>query len=246
MKHPESGSLTAEAHNQIRGEILACRFAPGQKLVIADLCETFGFSLGAVREALAALASEGLVDTQPRKGFRVAPITEAELQDITRVRVLIESLCLESAIRNGDLKWEANIVSTEFELSKLSLLDPEDPERASEAWAQTHRRFHEALVAACDSPWLLRLRDMLYVQSERYRRFSVPLDRTKRDLVTEHKEIAAATIARDTSRATAALREHLERTTRILIESDVIKGHHGEDPVRRAPSGSSRSAGAAP
>lgn len=225
MARPESGSLTAEAYAQLRAEILACRLAPGQKLIIADLCDQLGFSLGAVREALSRLSSEGLVVSEPRKGFRVAPITEAELQDITRVRVTIESLCLENAIRNGDLKWEANIVSTQFELSKLSLQDAADPARVSEAWAETHQRFHEALVAACDSPWLLRLRALLFIQSERYRRVSVPLDRTTRDLVGEHKELAEATVARDVARATEAIRQHLTKTTRILIQSDVVKAH---------------------
>lgn len=225
MARPESGSLTAEAYSQLRAEILACRLAPGQKLIIADLCEQLGFSLGAVREALSRLSSEGLVVSEPRKGFRVAPITEAELQDITRVRATIESLCLENAIKNGDLKWEANIVSTEFELSKLQVQDPDDPARVSEAWAETHKRFHEALVAACDSPWLLRLRELLFVQSERYRRVSVPLDRAKRDLVGEHKALAQAAVARDATRATEAIRQHLAKTTRILIQSDVVKAH---------------------
>lgn len=225
MARPESGSLTAEAHARLRAEILACRLPPGQKLVIADLCDQLGFSLGAVREALARLSSEGLVVSEPRKGFRVAPITEAELKDITRVRATIECLCLENAIQNGDLKWETNIVSTQFELSKMTLQDPNDPARVSEAWAETHQRFHEALVAACDSPWLLRLRELLFVQSERYRRVSVPLDRTTRDLVGEHREIADAAVARDAKKATAAIRAHLEKTTRILIQSDVVKAH---------------------
>ena len=225
MARPESGSLTAEAHARLRAEILACRLPPGQKLVIADLCDQLGFSLGAVREALARLSSEGLVVSEPRKGFRVAPITEAELKDITRVRATIESLCLENAIQNGDLKWETNIVSTQFELSKMTLQDPNDPARVSEAWAETHKRFHEALVAACDSPWLLRLRELLFVQSERYRRVSVPLDRTTRDLVGEHREIAEAAVARDPKKATEAIRAHLEKTTRILIQSDVVKAH---------------------
>lgn len=227
MARPESGSLTAEAYTQIRAEILACRLAPGHKLVIADLCEEFEFSLGAVREALARLTSEGLVVSEPRKGFRVAPITEAELRDITRVRATIESMCLENAIRNGDLKWETNIVATQFELSKLRLQDSADPDRVSEGWAEAHKRFHEALVAACDSPWLLRLRELLFMQSERYRRVSVPLDTTTRDLVSEHGEIADATVGRDVEKATAAIRAHLEKTTRILIESDVVKAHEG-------------------
>jgi len=225
---PESGSLTAEAFNRIRAEILACRLPPGQKLVIADLCHDLGFSLGAVREALSRLTSEGLVEAEPRKGFRVAPITEAELRDITQVRATIESLCLESAIRHGDVKWEANIVATLFELSRLDLQDPADPARVSEVWADAHRRFHEALVAACDSPWLLRLRETLFVQSERYRRVSVPLNRAGRDLQSEHKAIADATIARDAATASAALRDHLQKTTRILIASEVVKAHEAE------------------
>lgn len=227
MGKPESGSLTAEAYSLIRTDILACRLRPGQKLVIADLCTGFGFSLGAVREALSRLTSEGFVVAEPRKGFRVAPITESELQDITAVRATIESLCLESAIRNGDLHWESAIVAVLFELSKLSVNDPDDPSRISETWSETHRRFHEALVAACDSPWLLRLREILYVQSERYRRLSVPLDRVGRDLNAEHKEIADAALARDAARATAAIRDHLQKTTRILIASDVVKDHEG-------------------
>ncbi len=205
MARPESGSLTAEAHMRIRTDILACRLVPGQKLVIAELCAEFEFSLGAVREALARLTSEGLVVSEPRKGFKVAPITEAELRDITRVRATIESLCLENAIRNGDLKWETNIVATQFELSKLSLQDPADPVRVSEAWADAHKRFHEALVAACDSPWLLHLRD----------------------LISEHRDIADAAVSRDVEKATMAIRAHLEKTTRILIESDVVKAHEG-------------------
>lgn len=228
MARPESGSLTAEAFSRIRMEILACRLPPGQKLVIADLCQNLGFSLGAVREALARLTSEGLVEAEPRKGFRVTPITEIELKDITSVRSTIECLCLENAISNGNVKWETNIVATLFELSRTSLQDAGDPALVSEIWADVHRRFHEALVAACDSPWLLRLREILFVQSERYRRVSVPLNSKGRDLHAEHKEIADATIARDRERACTALREHLQKTTRILIASDVVKAHEAE------------------
>lgn len=217
----KNGSLTADAFAKIRAEILACRLRPGSKLVISDLCETLGFSLGAVREALSRLTSEGLVISEPRKGFRVAPVTKEELQDITQVRVTIESLCLESAIRNGDLKWETGIVSTLFELSRLNLKDANDPARVSEEWAEAHQRFHEALVAGCDSPWLLRLRSILFTQSERYRRFSVPLDSHGRDLDAEHKVIADAAIARDFGTACAALQQHLESTTRILLDADL-------------------------
>lgn len=228
MDMPKGGSLTAEAYGKIRSDILACRLVPGQKLIIADLCESLGFSLGAVREALSRLTSEGLVEAEPRKGFRVAPITDADLRDITNVRATIESLCLENAILHGDLKWETGIVSTLFELSRLEFRDADDPVRVSDQWAETHRRFHEALVAACDSPWLLRLRAILFVQSERYRRVSVPLNPGSRDLHAEHKAIADAAIARDVKTACAEMRAHLEKTTRILIASNVVNSGRAE------------------
>jgi DNA-binding GntR family transcriptional regulator len=220
---PPSGSLTAEAFSRIRSEILCCRLEPGQKLIIQDICDQMGFSLGAVREALSRLTAEGLVEAQPRKGFRVAPVTEAELRDITSVRTKIEVSCLESAIRNGDLQWESNIVALLFELSKLKLADPLDPRRLNDAWAETHGRFHRALVAACDSPWLLRLRETLYVHSERYRWMSLPRDRRQRNLHAEHEAIAMAAVARDAGKACSLLAQHIAKTTQILVESGTAK-----------------------
>jgi DNA-binding GntR family transcriptional regulator len=88
-------------------------------------------------------------------------------------------------------------------------------------------------VSACDSPWLLRLRDTLYVQSERYRQISVPLSRRARDLNAEHQAIADAALSRDAELAKARMTEHVRETTRILIDARVVE---------LAPSGASKSA----
>jgi GntR family carbon starvation induced transcriptional regulator len=221
MEMTKRMSLTAQAYKGIRDDILACRLVPGQKLNIAEVCERLNFSLGAVREALSRLTSEGLVVSEPNKGFRVAPITQEELEDLTRTRILIECECLKNAMRHGDLKWETGIVSTLFELSRVKLQDPDDPQRVNAAWVETHRRFHERLVATCDSAWLLRLREILYVQAERYRSVSVPLDRAHRDIESEHRAIADAAMAGDADAACAAMRDHLTLTTRILIDAAV-------------------------
>jgi DNA-binding GntR family transcriptional regulator len=220
---PASGSLTAEAYSRIRTEILSCRLEPGQKLVIQDICDGMEFSLGAVREALSRLTAEGLVEAQPRLGFRVAPVTESELRDITMVRTKIEISCLESAIRNGNLQWESSIMALLFELSKLKLADPNDQRHLNGTWADTHKRFHEALVAACDSPWLLRMRETLYLHSERYRWMSLPRDRRQRNLQAEHEAIAAAAVARDSGKACSLLSQHIAKTTQIVVESGIAK-----------------------
>lgn len=222
MAKTSGKSMTEQAYVMLRSEILTGTLGADAKINIAETVARTRLSLGAVREALSRLTSEGLVTAETNKGFRVASITLEELQDLTRTRVMIECACLENAITNGDLKWESGIVSAAFELLRTPLLDGSPPQ-VNPTWTQLHGRFHSALVAGCDSPWLLRIRDMLYVQAERYRIATTPYDRAKRNLEAEHQELADATIARDIPRAIAAMRDHLTRTKLILIEADVVR-----------------------
>lgn len=213
--------MTAQAYELLRGDILTGAMAPDAKINISDTVARSGLSLGAVREALSRLTSEGLVVAETNKGFRVAGITLDELEDLTRTRLMIECACLENSIEHGDLQWESGIVSAEFELSRLSLL-LDNTDKVNTRWSEAHARFHAALTAGCNSPWLLKIREMLYTQAERYRIATAPFDRAARDLQAEHKELADAALARDSARATAAMRDHLTRTRQILIEADAV------------------------
>lgn len=215
---PASSSLTQDAYERLRADLLACRLQPGARLKIGELCQSLSVSLSAVREALSRLTSEGLVVAEPQRGFRVTPISPGELRDLTGVRAQIEGMCLERAIAVGDVGWEAHLVAAFHRLSRTPERERADPQRMSEAWSAAHAGFHEALVGACDSPWLLRLRAILYAQSERYRRLSVPLAEIARDLNREHQDIMEAALARDAGCAKALMAQHLELTTRVLLE----------------------------
>ncbi len=215
---PDSSSLTQVAYERLRADLLACRLRPGARLKIGELCQTLSVSLSAVREALSRLTAEGLVVAEPQRGFRVAPISAEELRDLTEVRTQIEGLCLERAIAVGDVGWESQLVAAFHRLSRTPVREPDDPQRMNEAWSAAHAAYHAALVGACDSPWLLRLRGILYAQSERYRRLSVPLAEIARDLNREHQDIMEAALARDAERAKTLLAQHLELTTRALLQ----------------------------
>ncbi|MPS67312.1 MAG: FCD domain-containing protein [Novosphingobium sp.] len=218
-------SLTEQAYRRLRENLVTCRLVPGERINIKDVSDNLGFSLGAVREALSRLTSEGFVVLDDARGFRAAPISIADLTDLVLVRSDIEGQCLRRAIERGGLDWESAIVSAAHRLSKTPTRDPVSPERLNEDYAEAHGHFHHALVAACDSPWLLRMRDWLYAQSERYRYLTVPLATGERDLVHEHADIVEATLARDADRAVALLRKHLEATARLLIDGQA-------DPAR--------------
>lgn len=159
----------------------------------------------------------------PQKGFRIAPISRQDLEDITIVRIEVETLCLERALRHGDLKWEAGILSALHELNHYQVEDPGEVRTMNSQWSQAHDRFHLALVADCKSPWLLNLRSNLYTQSQRYRNLSIPLDENRRDIVKEHRDLADAAMARDVDAIRTLIADHFNRTTRILLEADIFE-----------------------
>lgn len=214
-------SRTAQTCDTLRDMIVQASYAPGEKLRIDQLCKALDASSGAVREALSRLTAEGLVQAQPQKGFIVAPVSRKDLIDLTEVRVAVECKCLTASITAGDVEWEARVLSARHRLAALTspLRDPANPD--VHTWHTMHEAFHQALVSACTNQWWLRMRDRLFVQSERYRRLSGPADRGDRDIAAEHHELAELTLARDIDAACASMTRHLERTTKILLTTDM-------------------------
>ncbi|MCB1341618.1 MAG: GntR family transcriptional regulator [Pseudooceanicola sp.] len=214
-------SRTERTCAMLREAIIRSEYRPGERLRIDSLGKTLDASIGAVREALSRLTAEGLVIAEPQKGFVVSPISRRDLTDLTEVRMDVECRCLADSIAHGDLDWEAELLSLQHKLralgSKYKLVGTEEEAR----WHVVHPAFHDQLTNACTNHWWLRIRHQLYVQSERYRRLSGPLDREGRDITAEHDAIADAALARDTERACAAMRDHLGRTARIILESAI-------------------------
>ncbi|MFP5432688.1 MAG: GntR family transcriptional regulator, partial [Alphaproteobacteria bacterium] len=83
-------SLTERAYRQLRDDLLTCRLVPGDRINIKDVSDNRGFSLGAVREALSRLTSEGFVTQDDARGFRATPISIGDLMDLVTVRSDIE------------------------------------------------------------------------------------------------------------------------------------------------------------
>ena len=212
-------SQTRMVFERLRDAIVRGRLVPSSKLNIAALAEEIGVSAGAVREGLAMLEAEALVVSEPARGYRVSPVSAVELGDLVKARIEIEKLCLAEAIRHGDLAWEGQIVSAFHRLTRVAERDPEKPDQLNEQWVEVHADFHRALVSGCPNQWLMRMHDMLYQQSERYRQLSAPLVMVERDVLSEHQAIVNAVLNRDTQTAQEYMVEHLHATARLLLTS---------------------------
>lgn len=209
---------TRSAYEHLRREILSGRLLPGHKLAVVALAANCDVSPGAIREALAMLEADSLVISSPQRGFRVSPASTRDLMHLSRARIEIEKICLAEAIATGDLAWESRVVAGFHHLSRVpAQLDgqPQDP-----GWIAAHAEFHRALVSGCTNPWLLKMHQMLYEQTERYRQLAAPLvGHSKRDVDSEHQTLLNAVLAKDIALAQKLIGAHLQTTVDLLLSS---------------------------
>jgi GntR family carbon starvation induced transcriptional regulator len=203
--------------DKIRADIVGGALAPGEKLKLGELSDRYDCGINPLREALARLGATGLVVLEDQKGVRVAPVSREDLLDLTHVRQQVECWALGEAIAKGDVEWEARIVSAHHRLTRLSNLTG-GRSALSNAWETVHQEFHLALVSGCGSRWLLRFRNVLAEQTNRYRRLSVAYAEAPRDIGEEHGQIMAAVLARDAPRATALVSAHFALTATIVLD----------------------------
>jgi DNA-binding GntR family transcriptional regulator len=208
-------SLTERVYECLRADILAGRFSPGQRLRPTDLAAVNGVSLNVVREALNRLAGERLVQASPQQGFAVVQISAPDLNDLTDVRVLVETAALRRSIEHGDLAWESALVAAHYRLANTPMTD-DDPDQLSDAWMHAHNAFHAATMSACGSPRLVEIAATLGESAAMYRYFSQRYDHGKRDVAGEHRAIFEATIARDADLACRLHTEHIQSTAEIV------------------------------
>ena len=209
--------VSQDVLSRLKGDILDGRYQPGERLRFAELQDAYGASIGTLREALSHLLPEGLVELDANRGFRAAPISAEDLRDVSSLHVEFEQRAAEASVRNGGDAWEAGLVLAFHRLSKIEVLPKEERRRRSSEWLSAHRGFHAALVAACPSRWLLRLRSQLYDHMERYRLISQrhrPLGPSKR---AEHEALKDAALAGRAEAVGELLAAHLRETTETVL-----------------------------
>lgn len=204
-----SQTLGDLAFERLRRDIVNGALLPREKLRFDFLRQRYGMNVGALREALSRLAAQGLVISRSQRGFIVAPMSEAELRDVTQLRCMIDTLALRTAIERGDLDWETRLLGTLHRLSKTPRAASEKPDELSEQWIASHRDFHRTLLSGCNSPVIMQTHDMLFDHSERYRRISFKVRVANRDWNSDHRAIVEAALDRDAERACALLEKHI-------------------------------------
>ena len=212
---PEN-SLALQCYEQLRQEIVQGILLPGEKLKVMPIAKRFGIGQSPVREALSKLSAFGLVVVEENKGFRVALVSEFDIRDTYKVFTAVEITALQWAMKCGDVQWQANIVA---QLHKLSIIENSKKIVPQSVWAAANYDFHLALIAGCNSPTLLEVRQQIYMKFDRYCQMSYQLSQQmNHNNYACHQELADAVLQRDVSRAKKLMIGHINNPLEFVIQ----------------------------
>lgn len=226
-------SRTGDAYRLMREAIVTGELPPGHRLSPGELSARFGLGPTPIREALSRLAAENLAVAFEQRGFRVAPLSVAELRELLSLRLGFEREALVRAMRAGGDEWEAGIVGAYHLLSLTEPPQPGMPDAAVAQWSIRHDAFHLALFAGVEAPWLRRFHRQAVEQIERYRHAilraghgaSSPARLAALLSHQAHADLRDAVIRRDEAEAIARLDHHVGETAEIFVERFAALGN---------------------
>ncbi|MDZ4136741.1 MAG: GntR family transcriptional regulator [Paracoccaceae bacterium] len=211
---PRKETISSRISALLRESILRGDLAPGAKINLDRLRAAHDVSISPLREAVSRLVSDGLVEFEDQRGYRVTPVSLDNLAEVTRLRTELEALALDASIQTGDLEWESDVMRALYRLNRTER-DGTRPETI-EAWEAAHTDFHLSLIRGCNMPLLLHFCTILHNMNDRYRRLYLARSPSGRDVQAEHEAIAHAATSRRLDEARDLLRAHIARTGQNL------------------------------
>jgi DNA-binding GntR family transcriptional regulator len=205
-------TLAERVREDIRNEILAGGYRPGQRIGQEALARRHGTSRIPIREALRQLASEGLVVLQPHVGARVATLDLRELDEVYQIREQVEPFAIG---KSAPLLTDADLEALRAFVEQMEVAALNDE---VSRWIELDRDFHLRTFVATPLPRLLALIDGLWNTTQQYRRLYGLLPNRLEIAGVEHRLLLDALERRDSDDATRILTMHIRRTRLTLDE----------------------------
>ncbi len=196
---------------ELRNGVMQGRYAPGQRLIEADLTRDLGVSRGPLREAFRRLSAEGLLESVPLRGTLVRRLTLREMKELFQIRVQLETLAAQLAAE----AVADRAIRARFERDVAPIWD-ERPRLASPDYVDENHRFHDAIVQAGGNDQLLKLTRQLRLPVLMYQLTGTLKAENIAQSLAEHRAIARAILAGNGSAAQEHVRAHLERALAVV------------------------------
>ena len=209
----DNARLSDQAYGAIRSLIIECRLAPGSAVSEPELSAKLGQNRAGVRAALLRLSQQGLVRPVPRRGYVVSPLTLRDAHDIFGMRLLLEPPAAAEAAGRLDASAFRDV-----ERAFASGYRRGDT-RSTAAFLRANRAFRVIIAGAGGNRRLADAVAGLVDESERYLLLSLlPADRS-REMLSGYRDLVAAVVGGEGSRAEAISRGQIETARARVIEA---------------------------
>lgn len=205
MYDQDSGSLSLsrQAYERLRDQIVTLQRAPGSLLDEAELMKSLHLGRTPIREGLQRLAGEGLVFIRPRRGIYVANLNLTDLQQIFELRQVLEGYAAALAAERATA---ADVAALEEALAPLDReCDPSD----NQCYIEIDSAFHRALARSAHNTFLEDNLARMYNLNLRLWYFSLSKMGPVREAIEQHRAVVEAIKCHDIHIAEAAVRKHI-------------------------------------
>lgn len=203
--------LYVQAYDEIRAAILSGRFPPGARLNQSEMSHRLGVSRAPVLDALTRLATQGLVDQRPRRGYFVKTFTTKEVSDLYNVRAALECQAFAEAcdrVTPSDLaELRASHDQARADLAKG------DFEPYFLADAHFHARLIEISGNSIIEELMMSLRDRIQLVRVMV---AVSIERVRR-AASEHEKILSCLERRDKDQGRRVMLHHIESVKHEVV-----------------------------
>ncbi len=205
-------SLSDHVYHTIRRDILTCRLLPGSLVTESEMMERYPSGKSTIRLALTRLSQEKLVISRPRKGYRIAPVTLQDVEEIFTVRAALEPLAARLAVGKVDI----DLLKTLEAQCRVEVAAPLSTR--IDVFMNANKRFHLTIAEATGNSHLIRTLSGLMDEMARLVALGFNVQRVKPEIKHDHNAMIDAFIAGDVKRVEFIARRHIETFQAMTLE----------------------------
>jgi DNA-binding GntR family transcriptional regulator len=218
------GPLQVErVYEAIKTRVIYGHYRPGHPMSESVLARVLHASRTPVREALSRLGEEGYVLRMPRRGYKVAPLTRATIDQVFHMRRLLE---VEAAGLAAQLAPDSAIQEME---DNADYPDLGEGEESYHERLRANERFHLAVAQGSGNQFLVDFVRQCLLHHSRV--LSLAMERPiLPNTPTQHHAIVSAIRARDPQSAREIMRQHLDdadKLVKLCADQNRIRGMDG-------------------
>jgi len=217
----KAGTKGDHVVSALRSYIAGGEFGPGEKISLRKLAAALDVSVMPVRNAVARLQSDGVVDIEPGRAVRIKKMGISEFRELTAIRLQIEGFAAGLAAQNRSEEDIRTMQAFCSDFERMAIDRDVPPSAAS----RVNMGFHFAVYHAAGMPMLSDIIERLWMKAGPSVSYFIKSERSPVPTnhgIDLHRRALSAIIARDSEEAKAAITRDIELASERLISADIF------------------------